>query len=623
MFKKKDFYNILKKYSNIELIEKHLVLYFVQKHNINYSNNLLIKTLLNFNKNDKLYSELNKLDIDTIKSLESYLELLIPNSDKKLNGAFFTPQEIVDFIINEVSPQKEDKCADLSCGSGAFLVGLVEYFKKNFNKKIKSTIKENIFGYDLLPYNVTRAKILLTLYALMNNESIEESDFNIFSKNSLTEKFKTKFDIIVGNLPYVKFQDLDEYTRNYLLKNYKTTIKGTFNTYFAFFELGYNLLNCKGKMGYITPNNFFTSLAGKPLRDFFKKSKSIYKIVDFKDVKVFDAQTYTALTFIDKNSNENILYDRINGEKDYKKFLSKLNLSKNSINDLNSNKWRLLKNSEKSNIKNIENIGTPLKELFDISVGIATLKDEVFFVDGTIHSNGMLKKITKNGIFYIEKEITKPVYKISNIKNLQDIEKNNLRIITPYKIIQNRAIPIDEEEFASKYPNCYKYLLSEKEVLKNRDKGKKVLNPFYQWGRTQGLTKRGKKILNPTFSKEPRFFPVFEEDAYYTNGYGIFFNKKGSDSLFEIRHPLSIEDNIYLLQKILNSSVMDYYIKTTSVTIQGGYPCYQKNFIEKFTIPDFTNQELLELSSLEEKKDIDMFLCNKYQVRLPNLNRVS
>ena len=619
MLNKKYFQTILKDYS-IEEIEKHIILSFVKKHNINYFKSLLISNLLNFHINENLFDKINKLSIDSIKDLENYLELLIPNKDKKINGAFFTPTTIVDFIINEVAPKEDDKCIDPSCGSGAFLIGLIEYFYKRYKKSIKSIVKNNIYGYDLLPYNIKRAKILLTLYALINHEIIDEEDFNLLCQNSLTQKINLKFDIVVGNPPYVKFQDLDEDTRYFLLKNYKTTIKGTFNTYFAFFELGYNLLNQNGKMGYITPNNFFTSLAGQPLREFFKKTKSIYKIVDFKDIKIFDAQTYTSLTFINKNKNEYILYDRINGERDYNIFLKNLNFSKNSIDELSSKKWRLLKKSEKENIKNIETIGIPLKELFDISVGIATLKDEVFFVNGKLFENGMLKKETEKGVFFIEPEITKPVYKISNIKTLNDITNNNLRIITPYKIVSNQAIPIKEEEFAQKYPYCYQYLLSKKEILKNRDKGKKELEPFYQWGRTQGITKRGKKILNPTFSKEPRFFPIFEEDAYYTNGYGIFFNSSKTTSLFEELHPLSIEDNIFVLQKILNSAIMDYYIKTTSVTIQGGYPCYQKNFIEKFTIPYFTEREIIELNSLNDKNDINNFLYNKYQVRLPSPN---
>ncbi len=116
---------------------------------------------------------------------------------------------------------------------------------------------------------------MLSLYGLINKEVLKEEDFNLFCQNSLTEKIDLKFDIVVGNPPYVKFQDLEQFTRNYLVENFKTTLKGTFNTYFAFFELGHYLLNTNGKMGYITPNNFFTSLAGQPLREFFKNNKAI------------------------------------------------------------------------------------------------------------------------------------------------------------------------------------------------------------------------------------------------------------------------------------------------------------------------------------------------------------
>ena len=79
-----------------------------------------------------------------------------------------------------------------------------------------------------------------------------------------------------------------------------------------------------------------------------------------------------------------------------------------------------------------------------------------------------------------------------------------------------KATPILEEEFIAKYPKCYEYLLSEKEKLKGRGKGKKIFSPFYVWGRTQGITRFGKKIINPTFSKHPRFLFVPEEDAYLT-----------------------------------------------------------------------------------------------------------
>ena len=158
-----------------------------------------------------------------------------------------------------------------------------------------------------------------------------------------------------------------------------------------------------------------------------------------------------------------------------------------------------------------------------------------------------------------------------------------------------------------------------KEELLSRDKGKIKYNPFYAWGRTQGLTRFGKKILNPTFSQYPRFLVVEDEEAVFTNGYGIFFKEQEKEcNLFsDIEHSLSKIENIDIVQKVLNSEIMHYYISRTSVSIEGGYPCYQKNFIEKFTIPEFSYNEVHELRSLSNQRDINLFLADKYQVNLP------
>ena len=609
----------------INLIEKHLIYSFLQNNDLELSKSpILLELLADFKTEPEIYLTVSTLDIKDLKLLENYLELLIPKNDRKVNGAFFTPTYVVDFIIKETSPKINDKCLDPSCGCGAFLIGLVEYYKQTFKKSVKETIKENIYGSDILNYNVKRSKIILSLYGLLNNEIIEESDFNIYNQDSLKANWENKFEIIVGNPPYVKFQDLSDENRLYLINNWKSIENGTFNLYFAFFELGHKLLTKNGKLGYITPNNYFTSLAGLSLRQYFLQSKCVTRIVDFRHKKVFDAQTYTAITFVNKKSNESILFDKIKDEQTCSDFLISANGSPNYLKNLDVSKWRLLKTKEQENIKIIESIGTPIKQLFNIAVGIATLKDEVFFIDSTNEKNGYLTKTSENGTFLIEKEITRPVYKISKFKNQKEIENNTLRIITPYHTVSKNAVPILEDEFIAKYPKCYEFLLSEKEKLEGRGKGKKVFSPFYVWGRTQGITRFGKKILNPTFSKHPRFLFVPEEDAYYTNGYGIYFDRDHSNktTLFEdSTHEMSKEENILVVQKILNSIVMDYYVSNTSVSIQGGFPCYQKNFIEKFTIPNFTKKEIQILNSLDDKKKIDEFLINKYQVKiqLPNL----
>jgi len=621
---KKAILNDLVSNQDLTSLEKHLVCQYLNNKKLDFAKSpILTDYFKDFEQDTKLFFEVSALEIETIKDLENHLELIIPQTDRKLNGAFFTPDYIIDFIINEVKPQPNDKNLDPSCGCGAFLIGLTDYYKKTFDKSVKSIVKENIYGSDILAYNIHRTKLLLTIYALQHNEILEGSDFNLFNQDSLKADWQLSFDTVVGNPPYVKFQDLSDENREYLVNNWTTVEGGTFNLYFAFFELGYKLLKPTGRLGYITPNNYFTSLAGEAMRRFFQQKKCVSRIIDFTHKKVFDAQTYTALTFLNKQENEAITFDRIKNGYTPQDFLPMANGSPNYLKDLNIKKWRLLKTDEQKNIKTIETIGTPISKLFDICVGIATLKDDVFFIDGSNEKNGYFIKTTNNGTFEIEKEITKPVYKISDFKTQEEAEQNTRRIICPYTIKGKVATPIPETEFKKRFPKCYAYFLSEKETLLARDKGKVKFEPFFVWGRTQGLAKTGKKILNPTFSQTPRFLLINEEEAYFTNGYGTFFREQETDTLFaDSVNPISKIENIDVVQKIFNSIVMHYYVSKTSVAIEGGYPCYQKNFIEKFTIPEFSESEIELLRSLNDKQEIDDFLIEKYQLNLPVPNLV-
>ena len=589
--------------------EKVIVNEFIKRNNVAFqSNSILAAYLQDFDSSDY---DLGISNFSEVRELTSWLEVLIPRSDQRINGAYFSPNYIVDFIINEIEPKKNETTLDPSCGSGAFLLGLAEYYKRRFQKPVKQTVKENIFGCDILPYNTERAKLILTIYALQGGENLDEGDFNLWHQDSLRTEWENQFDNIIGNPPYVKFQDLSDENRKYLLRNWRTTNKGTFNLYFAFFELAYKLLKPSGKAAFITPNNYFTSLAGESLRRFFHQKKCVSRIVDFSHRKLFDAQTYTAITFFNRARNDAIIYDRIEEKQSPESFLANVNGSQNSLGELNSKKWRLLKSKEQENVKIIETIGRPIGKMFEICVGIATLKDEVFFVEGSQCQGDYFVKNTAAGTFHIEKGITKPVYKISDFKEQQDIFANSRRIICPYVIEKNSYRVLSVEELKDAFPQCFAYLLSEKAKLSSRDKGKVLYEPFFAWGRTQGIAKFGKKILTPTFSRYPRFMLVETEESYFTNGYGIFF-KRDEGTLFD--EPLTKTQNIKVVQKILNSSVMHYYITKTSVSIEGGYPCYQKNFIETFSIPEFTQSEIDELEQLKEPKQVNHFLEMKYGI---------
>ena len=176
---------------------------------------------------------------------------------------------------------------------------------------------------------------------------VRYNDIQVIQANSLTHKWKRKYDVVVGNPPYVKFQDMEAETRALLETTYKTTGFGTYNLYFAFFEIGLQLLKEQGVLGYITPNNYFTSLSGESLRAFFQATKAVSKIVDFNATKVFSVQTYTAITFLTKMSSSTIGYARIGNKQSVESFLAAPSFTENTYDKLNVKKWRLLCGDER------------------------------------------------------------------------------------------------------------------------------------------------------------------------------------------------------------------------------------------------------------------------------------
>ena len=69
----------------------------------------------------------------------------------------------------------------------------------NHKKTINDSLKQNIFGYDILDYNIRRTKILISIFGLENNEIVNEENFNLEVCDSLKKHWKLNFDIIKQN----------------------------------------------------------------------------------------------------------------------------------------------------------------------------------------------------------------------------------------------------------------------------------------------------------------------------------------------------------------------------------------------------------------------------------------
>ena len=78
---------------------------------------------------------------------------------RQQRGVFYTPDSIVDFMVANALHGKQFplKICDYSCGGGAFLAGVLRYFKKHFPEKASEAAR-HLYGIDIDPAALQLAK---------------------------------------------------------------------------------------------------------------------------------------------------------------------------------------------------------------------------------------------------------------------------------------------------------------------------------------------------------------------------------------------------------------------------------------------------------------------------------
>lgn len=542
-----------------------------------------------------------KTDLETIIGL---FESLLSSNNINENGIVFTPQYIAEYIAENLFENlscynKNLSIIDPACGCGIFLITAIEKLATKYNVPIETIIKNNIYGIDKDKDNIRRCILILRLLCAKHGYDYQKVKPNIVCKDSLKcnwcKEFKLKsFDYIIGNPPYVNPHDMKKETSQYLKDNFITTQNGVFNIFYAFIEHAMNFLNEQGSLGYIVPNNFLTIKSALKLREYLQLHTLPKRILDFGNNMVFKPiRTYNCIIILSPKRKKEFEYYTMKNTENIEKNLKSIIYDKMTYNLLDKNSWKLVDKTTFDNLRKLESQKIPIKDF--IRTGIATLRDSIYLVEkDTI---GYFKYIGKDKL-YLEPDIVKLIYKIPDLKqhSINDAEKH---IIFPYVKNKNSFELIDEYAFKTKFPNAYQYLTLQKKILSLRDKGNGNLKVWYAYGRTQGLNKYGKKLLFPTFSNKPNFIYIDNENALFCNGYAIFENDKL---------------DLQLLKRILNSRLMDYYISNTSYSIEGNYYCYQKKYIERFSIPLFSEKDIAYISKAP-KEELDLFLWNYYNLK--------
>lgn len=225
----------------------------------------------------------------------------------KNSGQVFTPDFLVSNILDYVGYTEgnilQKHVIDNSCGDGAFLCCIVDRYCKDYigqNKSIlglKDDLEKYIHGIeiDTVAYN----DCILNLDTVISKFGIQDVKWNILNCNALSVSvFDNMMDFVIGNPPYVRVHNLG---LNYEdVKSFSFGKDGMTDIYLVFYELGLRMLNKNGKLCYITPSSWLSSLAGTNMRNYIIKHKNLISLIDLGHYQPFDgAITYTIIALFD------------------------------------------------------------------------------------------------------------------------------------------------------------------------------------------------------------------------------------------------------------------------------------------------------------------------------------
>ncbi len=556
-----------------------------------------------------------RLPTVTIKNLEAAFEALLSLDHRRSKGAVYTPDFIIDYLLSEALANADTggripEVCDPACGSAGFLLRAARLLASRYDLTYADAFARYVTGVDNDPLALEHARCLIELFLASHQSALRAGDLRLLRADTLLsppEELRglavsgDGFDVLATNPPYVKLQNLDPSYRRQLLGAFNGFARGSYSLAILFLIAGHRLLRPGGCLAAITQNNLFTSLAGEPVRRYLQDNGALRRVLDFGHNHVFEnASAYTCLVFLGTERQASFQFDSLDPPITAAA-LRGADFSEIRVDDLQVKKWRLARRHHLENIHRIESIGQPLGSIAAIRVGFATLKDAVFLLGGD--NGGCLARDVDGVAREIERGVTRRAVKVAEVTTPGQLRDNRRRVIFPYVRVDGTYRVIPEDELRRRFPVAYEHLLACRDALHSRDKGRRRSAAWYAWGRSQGREAPGPKLLTKTFNAGPNFL-LDESDQLFCNGYSVSLRMDR-----EVAPYLSIET----LRRVLNSTVMHYYARLTSFQIEGGYECYQKNFIERFGIPRLTAEQGQRIASLPSD-DADALVTALYDV---------
>lgn len=473
---------------------------------------------------------------------------------------------------------------DPACGSGAFLNQALEFLitehkyidelqAKLFGdamvlSEVENAILENnIYGVDINDESVEIAKLSLWLRTAQKGRKLTSLNNNIKCGNSLIDDkeiagekaFNWKeefpevfanggFDLIIGNPPYVNFKMYPSSDREFYKVKFIEIFNGKADLLYYFFYLSLDILKENGALGFITSRYWLEAEYATLLRNVMLKTTEIKKILDFKNITIFeDAGVKSNITIL-RNKTANIAnatsYYDFYGKKivdiNTATEVDKFEVMQSSL--LLDEDWKFFPKLTLDLISKIKNSGVALATICHCLQDVITGADKIFV-------------IRENDDFWgkIEDEYLKDWIKVG------DIHRYSIKPVEKRKVVYTELI--DVEEIPNSVDN---YLQLHQEKLNKRSG---VKNGSYSWIGWH-------RYRNREYINQPKLITRFKASH---NTFAIDLNNSYSSA--DVTHVILKEENIETLSLeylcgLLNSKLLDFYFKSYGKLMDYRYEYY-------------------------------------------------
>jgi len=333
------------------------------------------------------------------------MKLKKDSSDKKLRGAYYTPKLLADAIVNLFTTENFNSILEPSCGDGVFIDSLAH-----------AGLLNDTCIVDAVEIDSDESEKVKDRYHDNENVHVISEDFLNFYNNIPDNN---KYDLILGNPPYIRYQYLTSVQRTLqsrILTDQGMKANKLINTWVAFLVACVQLLSENGKIAFVIPAEILQVAYAEDLRLYLSNHLKKITLITFKELVFSDIEQETIVFIGEKSSEQNgISIIELKNVDDFSKNIVK-KADFQSMKHVKE-KWTkyFLDSSEIRLIQKIRNSPYFLKfsDYGIINVGITTGNNEYFSITEETNEKYRLGNATvpligrsshAHGIYFTEKD---------------------------------------------------------------------------------------------------------------------------------------------------------------------------------------------------------------------------